>query len=65
MASLHAAHACTDCGKPVDVESPGAPVGEVRIVGRNGRGHVVELCSRCFIKRGAEEAQVVEPRGRR
>lgn len=56
---------CNDCGKPVDVESPGAPAGEVRVVGRDGRGYVVELCARCFIKRGAEDAQVVETRRKR
>lgn len=59
------AHRCNDCGKPVDVESPGAPAGEVRVVGRDSRGYIVELCGRCFLKRGAEDAQPVEPRRKR
>lgn len=59
-------HRCNDCGKAVDVESPGTPAGEVRIVGRDGRGYLVELCPRCFIRRGAEDAQpVVETRRKR
>ncbi len=56
---------CRDCGKAVDVESPGAPSGEVRLVGRNGAGDIVELCPRCFIKRGAEDAHVFETRRKR
>jgi hypothetical protein len=38
-------HECNDCKEP-----PG-PGSVVRLVGKDGSGNVIELCSRCWIRR--------------
>ena len=41
---------CSDCGDP-----PG-PGSVVRLVGRDREGNVIELCSRCWIRRERDRA---------
>lgn len=52
-------HACTDCGVPVASDQHG-----VRYVGRDGFGRIVELCSRCYLKRD-EDSRPMSPIRRR
>lgn len=54
-------HPCADCGVTVV-----GRVGAVRLVGRELDGRVVELCGRCFMKRGEDARPAAAPvRGRR
>jgi hypothetical protein len=41
---------CSDCGDP-----PG-PGSVVRLVGKDSSGNVIELCSRCWIRRQRDAA---------